>query len=167
MNFLHWARTLARALAPSRSAVKTLDREHELAQELLHPDWKPIEDHFGAAVPAILKQFYAEPAKLLQVDFNLVSPHIEIPQGIYIKSFDKMSAGSVEGFFEGLERFIPLAHGCGAELYVIDPTEADPEVFLHVYDLDDDPELFRFTGLRLSPFLQARRVPAKRLAEIP
>lgn len=162
-----WAKNLAAVLTPSPSAVKRLSRDHEFARELLHPEWQPIEEHFGAAVSAALKEFYADPAKLLQIDFNIASLRNEIPEGLYIETFDKMGAGSVDGFFEGFERFIPFAHGCGGEQYVIDPTEADPEVFLHIYDHGGLPEHFRFTGLRLSGFLRARRVPARNLPGAP
>lgn len=167
MNFSLWAHNLAAVLKPSGSAVRRLKRDHEYARELLHPEWPPIEDHFGATAPALLKQFYADPDKLLQIDFNIASLRNEISEGIYIESFDKMGPSSVDGFFEGYERFIPLAHGCGAELYVIDPTETDPEVFLHVYDIGEDPRYFRSTGLKLSGFLQAKRVPAGRVPDEP
>ncbi len=165
MTFLQWVKNFASLMASPKSAVRRLDRNHALAQELLHPEWTPIEEHFGAPVPATLKQFYSDPNQLLQLDFTIVSLKSEILGGLYIEFFEKMGLGSVDGFFEGFERFIPLARGCGAELCVIDPTEADPEVFLHIYDIGADPEHFRSTGLRLSGFLRAKRVPAGRLPE--
>jgi len=140
--------------------MERLDPGDAVAKDLLSPDWSVVEGHFGAIAPGILKDLYRDPDRLLLQNFDLISDLSKIGDGLHVELFVGTGEDSLIGAFDDLERYLPIARGPGGEEYVIDISEADPEDFFYQYDVGDDPEKLQFTGLRLSEFLMAKRVPA-------
>lgn len=134
--------------------MQTIPINEDFAQELLHPDWQLVENHFGVAMPECLKAFYADPEKVLVGDFDLETPK-EVDGGhrIQVLTFTPINAHSTEAF-EGFGRFLEIASDGGEGLYFFDPKEAGQEVYLFVMDGGD---LFP-TGLSLPQFLEAPRL---------
>ncbi len=127
------------------------------ALDLLNPEWRIIEDHFGVQMPSYLKQFYSEPDAVLVCKFDLKTPiEVEFGRRVHIEEFTAISKSTIE-FFEGFERFIEFASDGGESLYFFDPKEADHPVYLfsmETYDLLP-------TGLNLKSFLSGKRLPQK------
>ena len=128
-----------------------IPESHPLAQELLNPDWPLVERHFGCLMPPALKEFYADPTKILQSRFDLDAPKYG---RIHVWSFSTIDHRTIE-FFEGYERFIDLASNGGEGSYFFDPKEPNPHVYM--YDTGDN-KLYPM-GLTLSNFLGAPRLP--------
>lgn len=128
-----------------------IPESHQLAQELLNPDWPLVEQHFGVLMPPPLKEFYADRTKILQSRFDLESPKYG---RTHVWSFSTIDHGTIK-FFEGYERFIDLASNGGEGSYFFDPKETNPQVYL--YDTGDN-ELHPI-GWTLSEFLNAPRLP--------
>jgi len=140
-----------------------LDEAHaaaakEYEEKLLHPDWVLVEKHFGVPMPQDLKDYYANPAKVLQEDFYLDTPiEVEGKKRIRVCFFSKIDKHSTEWTSdsrEGLEIFLDIASDGGEGCYLIDPKEPDPEVHLFILDTWD----LLPTGLKLSEFLSNPRL---------
>lgn len=93
-------------------------------------------------------------------NFDVISDLSKIEDVLHVESYVKIGEDSLIGAFDDLERYLPIARGLGGEEFVIDISEADPAVFYYQYDIGDDPDKLQFTGLILSEFLVAERVPA-------
>lgn len=134
--------------------MELIPQSDEYAQRLLSPQWDLVEEHFGTTISSRLKEFYADPSRVLQSEFDLVTAkEVEGERTIHIQSSEPISSRSIEAF-EGFERFMEIASDGGEGLYFIDPRESDPEVCLFVMDGYD---LYP-TGLSLSEFLTAPRL---------
>ena len=139
--------------------IEKLDPEDQLARDLLSPDWPVIEQHYGSTAPTILKNFYQDPNRVLLVNFEVTSDLLRLEDGLHVESYAEIGEDSLIGAFDDMENYLPIARGLGGEEYVVDISEDDPQVFYYQYDIGDDPEKLQFTGLRLSRFLSAERVP--------
>ena len=129
------------------------------SQQLMHPNWQVVEAHFGVAMPQILKEYYADPAKILQEDYGLETPlEIEGKKRIRVYSFSPITARSISHFGPDFDRFLDIADDGGEAAYFIDPREQDPQVLLFSLETYD---LFP-TGLSLSEFLTNRRLEHQR-----
>lgn len=132
----------------------------EIAAELAHPDFGPIERHYGCEVSADLKRHARDRDLVFTSEFEVASPWVRLPGGCHVGYFSALNAKSVDGFFEGLENYIEIAGGILGGRFIVDPREKNPMVYLHFYDIGRDPEWFRSTGLRLSSFLYSPRYPS-------
>lgn len=124
----------------------------EFAHELLHPDWQLVEGHYGVPMPDLLKSFYADPNKVLQVDFDLET-QVEGLRRIHVCTFTRINESSIEAF-PGFERFLEVASDGEEGLYFFDPKDSEPEVYLFVMDGYD----LHPTGLSLRQFLEGSRL---------
>ncbi|MEO5915346.1 MAG: hypothetical protein ABIS50_14025 [Luteolibacter sp.] len=156
MKLNRWLKFPPFSLLRRFHTIEKCPSDHEYAKELLSPNWEAVESHYGTSVPQIWKDFYLDPKKILQMDFELAVKTSEIPEGIHVQFFTPISELAVDGFFEGLEQYIDFASDGGGGRYVIDIREVDPKVYMHCYDIGR----FRFTGFTLSQFLTTRYLKA-------
>lgn len=133
-----------------------IPQDDEYAQRLLNPRWDIVEDHFGGRVPQQLKDFYADPSRVLLVEYDLETTENGNPfEGrLYVLSFDVIDEDITTPYGE-YDKHIVLAHDEGDGLYLIEPTEEDPDVFYLYMNASGG---LRFTGLCLSSFLSAPRL---------
>ena len=157
-------RSIVRYLKTVTSKKKILlgqfEPTEEIAAELMHPDFAPIEMHYGCKIPADLKRHAMDRDLVFTSEFEIASPWVRLPGGCHVGCFSPLNAKSVDGFFEGLENYIQIADGILGGRFIVDPREENPMVYLHYWDIGRDPEWFRSTGLRLSAFLYGPRYPS-------
>ncbi len=151
---------------PESDAIERLDPELEDSKAILSPDWSIVENHFGTKVPQILKSLYQDPNRVLLTEFDVVSDscilEIDDNENLHVVNYTIIDENILQGSFDDMENFFPIASGLGGEEYVINITEADPKVYFYQYDIGDDPEKFQYTGLLLSEFITAKKIPTQR-----
>ncbi len=143
------------------------------SEELRNPKFELVESHFSHPVPQSLRRLYADHDELARTDFTVITgsrvlanvanfwwslvEHGQRDKRIrtqwFVESYSPINEDSLESF-EGFERFLEFADDGSEGLYVIDPTEQDPQVYLFMMD---SHELIP-VGCRLSRFLRARRL---------
>lgn len=112
--------------------------ELDYETRLHNPQFDLIEQHFGHPVPAALRQMYADPAILSREPFSVSIPSVDKPKHWFVESFTPIDPNTLE-FFEGFEQYIGFASDGSEGIYVIDPTQPDPEVYyfdMEGYTLD-------------------------------
>ncbi len=126
----------------------------DFAQDLLRPNWRLVEEHYGVIMPDLLKRFYSDPKSVLQCEFDLETPkEVEGGDRIHVLTFSRINESSIEPFPE-FERFLEIASDGGEGLYFFDPKDPEPEVYLFVMDEYD----LHPTGLTLRQFLEGPRL---------
>ena len=128
-----------------------------ITEKLAHPDFEPIERHYGCTVSAHLKRHAGDKDLVFTSEFEIASPWVRLPRGCHVGYFSALHAKSVDVFFEGLEDYIEIATGILGGRFIVDPRKENPMVYLHYCDIGRDPEWFRSTGLRLRSFLYISR----------
>lgn len=111
----------------SRSAVD--EASQEFLRRLKSPDLEAVETHFGSPLPACVRELYSNQDELLRADF-VVSPKPGAPrnQRWYIAYYNPADAESVRDGGKTDERLFAFANDGSGNEYLIDPTQADPEV---------------------------------------
>jgi hypothetical protein len=153
-------RYLKTVVAKKKISLGQFELSEGIDEELAHPDFEPIERHFGCEVSPILKRHAADRNLVFTTEFEVASPWVRLPGGCHVLCFSALNAKSVDGFFEGLENYIAIARGIIGGEFVVDPRENNPMVYLHFWDVGRDPGRFRYTGLRLRAFLYSPRYPS-------
>ncbi|MEO5715013.1 MAG: hypothetical protein ABIT37_16160 [Luteolibacter sp.] len=116
---------------------------------------KIIEDHFGIRMPSVLKEFYADPSKVLQQEFEIeIRKPIEgeIEKRVHVQNFAPMNDFSIE-LSRQTEGFLAIAGDGGGGSYMFNPKSIDAEI--HYYFVQDGA-IFP-TGLTLIEFLKGPR----------
>ena len=126
-------------------------------EQLVRPEWEIVEKHFDVQIPQILKEFYQDPSRILKFDFRLqTKEEVEDKYFIDVAGFRPVNADVICEIEDENDLFYLASDGAGGA-YLFDPTESDPEVILMV-DFCDYYE----TGLKLSEFLDAPRLPQEK-----
>ena len=133
--------------------------EDPFAKVMMNPNWKRLEERFGVPMPAELKAFYGDPAKVLQENFDIKTvKSIERDYRVHVETFTPIGEAD-DVPIPGNESFLQIASDGGGGAYQFDPKESAPEVIYHFVDGDDSYP----TGLSLSQFLNAPRLKPEEL----
>lgn len=158
MNFPQGiARYLKTVASKTKIPLGQFEPTENIAEELAHPDFGPIERHYGCEVSAHLKRHARNRDLVFTSEFEIASPWVRLPGGCHVLCFSALNTKSVDGFFEGLENYIEIGRGIVGGRYIVDPRQENPMVYHHFWDIGRDPEWFRSTGLRLRSFLFSPR----------
>ena len=137
-----------RSLRVGREAIEAHCREFRNRQ--MNPDPEAFQRHFGHTLPQALRGLYEDAEERIRSDFTVSAPHATQEQGVWtIAYYNPLDMRSFQDCGEGQEGLFAFADdGCG-NAYLIDPSQADPEVRFH----DHETGMMETVCPRFSEFL--------------
>jgi len=135
-----------RALAPLEVA--------RFLRRLQTPDFDGLEIHFGHPLPASIRALYADHELITRQCVIIGVPNPESDEGeCFIDHFVPADLESLAYPWPGTEQFFRFADNGAGDVYLIDPTQADPEVIYYLHEIEKKVPL----GVPLSAFINAPR----------
>jgi hypothetical protein len=140
----------------SEKRSKAVQDAHSAAFEkrLRTPDLAAVERHFGHALPQSLYALYADQDLVLSHDIVIEVPNLaEGEECCYIAWIEPGDLENVTSPYSGCEGFFAIGDNGAGDQFLVNPREADPEVFYHFHETGE----FFGLGVTLSDFLKAPR----------
>ena len=101
---------------------------------LLNPDFAALEKEFGCSFPQELKRLYSDKDELKRENFEVRPPGAKNSDAHFIAFYKPADIQSVRDGWEDCKGCFSFAtDGCGNE-YLVDPKQADPEVFFYDHE---------------------------------
>ena len=122
-----------RTLRMGRESIEAHCREFLNRQ--MNPDPEAFKRHFGHPLSPALRGLYEDAEERIRSDFTVSAPHGSQEQAVWtIAYYNPLDTRSFQDCWKGHEALFAFADdGCG-NAYLIDPSQADPEVRFHDHE---------------------------------
>ena len=136
----------------SRHSFDLDDSDHH---RLKNPRFDLLEDRYQCVVPQSLRTLYENHEEIVRTGiFISIQTSPGKYEDFYVQAYEPIDESSL-GSFPGYEKFFEFALCGGPFLYMIDPTKADPEVYL--FNMEVSGYEMKPLGITLSQFVESPR----------
>jgi len=139
-------------LAQKRRKTLAKEQSERYSRRLDNPDFRALETYFRHPLPDPLKALYRDKSRINSENILVDVPNPgESEPTSFIAFFEPLDRESVRHPWPGCEKLLPFANNGLGDMFMIDPTQPDPEV---LYYLHENRTLVRL-GVTMSKFLTA------------
>jgi hypothetical protein len=142
----------------ARKRRKRLSRQESerYSKRLNNPDFRALEAYFRHPLPEPLKALYKDKSRINSENIFIDVPNPgERESESYIAFFEPLDMDSVRRPWPGCEKLLPFANNGAGDMFIVDPTQPDPEV---LYYLHENRKIIGL-GVTMSKFLMAPSHP--------